>query len=435
MNHIVTILFIIAVSFLSFASGALLTYHQQFPYTFIYRMTMAGAAWYDTNINELDETTPIKGTLGTKDRYNIRTQWELSNYKKEYASDEVIAVCPEKSPSIHLISAQGKLLHKWEVPENYRSSGQKVLSLHRGFHLYENGDVIIIFQTDSAGEKSRISRLDKDSNVLWEIGDWFHHDIEINDDGNIVTLQVTNTAQSIPRVPSIKTPFMHDHLVTISPNGKILSKVSLVEAFLDTPYEEFLKYLHVKSVKGDITHYNNISILSAEMAPAFPHLHVGDILLSSRHMSTIMVLNPETQKIVWAKRGVWRLQHDPEFMENGNIMLFDNSGLKHKKRKEDAISKRSRIIEIDGKTGKLLHSYGDNNELKFYSSTAGNQQILGNGNILINASEQSRIIEYSKKYGIVRELKNTTFGKNYCMSSFPIEQLSQFLTQVSGERK
>ena len=51
----------------------------------------------------------------------------------------------------------------------------------------------------------------------------------------------------------------------------------------------------------------------------------GDLLLSLRHQSMLLIYRPRTMKIIWYKAGPWLNQHSAKFDENGNIYLFDNA--------------------------------------------------------------------------------------------------------------
>ena len=46
-----------------------------------------------------------------------------------------------------------------------------------------------------------------------------------------------------------------------------------------------------------------------------------------RHMDTIAMMDPDKGSVVWAAQGPWRSQHDPQFLDNGHLLIFDNFGL------------------------------------------------------------------------------------------------------------
>ena len=45
-----------------------------------------------------------------------------------------------------------------------------------------------------------------------------------------------------------------------------------------------------------------------------------------REIHTVAVIDPELEKVIWALTGMWKYQHEPRLLENGNLLLFDNRG-------------------------------------------------------------------------------------------------------------
>ena len=84
--------------------------------------------------------------------------------------------------------------------------------------------------------------------------------------------------------------------------------------------------------------------------------------------------------------GPWRAQHDPRFLENGNMLLFDNRG-------NLGEGGRSRILEFDPQTAGIIWSYYGKPDDKFSSDARGMSQRLPNGNTLITESNPGRIFE------------------------------------------
>jgi hypothetical protein len=60
-------------------------------------------------------------------------------------------------------------------------------------------------------------------------------------------------------------------------------------------------------------------------AHGFAELPNGDIVVSFRHISTVIIIDRKTEKIIW-KLGAPPLsgQHAPTPLPNGNLLLFDN---------------------------------------------------------------------------------------------------------------
>jgi hypothetical protein len=74
--------------------------------------------------------------------------------------------------------------------------------------------------------------------------------------------------------------------------------------------------------------------------------------------------------------GPFLRQHDPDFLPNGHILLFDNR--KGGPGREFGFS---RILEIDPATRRVVWSYVGSGQEPFYTDARGKQQPLPNGNV------------------------------------------------------
>ena len=92
--------------------------------------------------------------------------------------------------------------------------------------------------------------------------------------------------------------------------------------------------------------------------------------------------------------GLWRGQHQPTMLENGNLLLFDNQGLS---------GTQSRILEIVPLTQEVVWSYQGSEESRFFSDTCGSSARLDNGNTLITETDNGRAFEVTAAGDIVWE--------------------------------
>jgi outer membrane protein assembly factor BamB len=100
---------------------------------------------------------------------------------------------------------------------------------------------------------------------------------------------------------------------------------------------------------------------------------------------------------VWARTGIWRKQHQPTFLDDGRLLLFDNLG---------AGRDRSRVLELDPLTGETVWQFGGTRDADFFSKTLGSCQRLPNGNTLITESENGRALEVTPEGKVVWEFYN-----------------------------
>jgi hypothetical protein len=92
--------------------------------------------------------------------------------------------------------------------------------------------------------------------------------------------------------------------------------------------------------------------------------------------------------------GPFLRQHDPDFLPNGNILVFDNR--KGGPAREFGYSQ---ILEIDPTTRRVVWSYAGSEQKPFYTDARGKQQPLPNGNILVTEAQTGRVFEVARGSG------------------------------------
>ena len=289
-----------------------------------------------------------------------------------------------------LSDMEGNVLHRWSYefreafPNHPEAETRSGMSYWRRVHLFENGDLLAIY------EGYGLIKLDRDSNLIWAKDCGCHHDLYVEESGRIHVL--TREPKIVPRIHAVE-PVLLDFVVVMSSEGEELDRISVLEAFEDSSYASFL--LHAPPY-GDLLHTNTIERLSGSMADRLPAFKEGNLLLSVREMDVIAVLDPNLRKIVWALAGQWRRQHQPTVLENGRILLLDNRG--H--------HEMSKVIELDPLTQEILWAYEVDEKNGFSTRTGGSNQRLPNGNTLVTESDSGRAFELTSAKKIVWEYYN-----------------------------
>jgi hypothetical protein len=129
------------------------------------------------------------------------------------------------------------------------------------------------------------------------------------------------------------------------------------------------------------------------LAAKFPLFKPGQVLLSMRNLDTIAVLDRQTHRVTWAAQGIWRIQHDAEFLDNGHLLLYDNFGS----------MRGTRILEYDPLTQAIPWAYLNDNSKPFSAAFRGMKQRLCNGNTLIVDPDNRRLLEVTQDKEIVWE--------------------------------
>jgi hypothetical protein len=118
-----------------------------------------------------------------------------------------------------------------------------------------------------------------------------------------------------------------------------------------------------------------------------------------REISAVAILDVKTETISWLARGDWNAQHDPDFLPNGNIMLFNNIDMQL-----DAAGNRvSSVVEFDPVTRAITWSFSGSADNPMFTSARGSQQRLTNGNTLITESHGGRALEVTSEGKVVWE--------------------------------
>ncbi len=117
------------------------------------------------------------------------------------------------------------------------------------------------------------------------------------------------------------------------------------------------------------------------------------IMVSFRNTSTVGIVDCATGNFSW-KLGydVLSQQHDPNMLENGNILIFDNGS----HRKSDARTP-SRVIEVDPATDEIVWEYRDQPAFNFFSPYISGARRLPNGNTLITEGNFGRLFQVTPK--------------------------------------
>jgi hypothetical protein len=271
----------------------------------------------------------------------------------------------------------GSVLHEWHYefrdvwPDNPISDEAVGTHYWRFVHLYENGDVLAIF------EGTGLIKLDHESNLLWDRPGGYHHDLEVVDDGSIYILR--HRAHIVPRW-SPEHPVLEHFVTVLDSEGHAQRSVSLLTAFENSPYSPTLRRA---PTLGDPLHSNSIQLLDGSLSDRLPAFEAGNVLVSIRELDTIAVIDLDAESIVWAMSGLWQRQHDATLLPNGRILLFDNW---HGPGASEA-------LEIDPFSQVVHWSYAGSDDTPFYSETCGASQRLPNGNTLIVESDNGRAFE------------------------------------------
>ncbi len=380
-------LFVFGLCSFAFAYGVLVGVYRYFPYEMLHDAKAAAAALHQKYALPPEPHAYVVDHDGAG----------VTVHDPERAFDgyTFLTVYRDGRNKAILIDMQGGVLHEWhadfseiwpDAPHIIEQVQDAAIHWH-GSYLFANGDVLFNFESGNFPYGGGLVKIDKDSNVLWALERNTHHDLDVMPDGTIYVAAHNYRAESIAGLSNLEAPLLEDVILKVSPNGRVLDEISILDALRNSKYSGLV---HDPSTSGDDpTHLNTVEVLPDSLADAFPMFDPGDLLISLRNLNMIGVIDVEQRLVKWALVGMFVRQHDPDFLDNGHIMVFDNLGGR-------GDGDTSQILEIDPVTQDVVWRYAGRKEVPFFSRIRGKQQVLPNGNVLITDSQSGRVLEVTR---------------------------------------
>ncbi len=402
LDRVLQVLFVVSLAIVSFVGGAYMAEFDVPVYKSVLEPSFRGLSAVAEQGDLLADQRSIDWDLAREDRPGVAT------YRPDLAYDGLtMYVSFGESPSARLISMTGELVHRWDLPFRKvwprpphvkNPPPEEFIHWHTA-RLFPNGDLIANYVTASDTPYGYgLAKMDKDSRVLWKYADCAHHDFDVDEAGRVYALRHAIHHEEVDGAPQLSTPSLQDFVVVLSPDGKELKRIALYEAFARSKFRDYLESI-LSDPDGDHTHSNGIDVLSKAFAEKHAFCSAGDVMISIRNPGWLAILNLKREEIVWVARGVWQGQHDPDPLENGNILLYDNCGKR-------SLGGESRIVEWNPASGAIEWSFRGTEDRPFESVSRGCQQLLPNGNVLITESNNGRLLEVTRDGQVAWEFNN-----------------------------
>jgi hypothetical protein len=305
---------------------------------------------------------------------------------------------------VYLVDVQGNVEHTWQMPY---SPGLYGYLTDRGTLLY-NGNLPtgrfpgrlmalaggVILEADWSGK------------VLWELRQPdHHHDGRLLSNGNVLLLCATELPDDIASQ-------VQGGLPGTELDGKILGDYLLEMTTDGQTVWEWRTWEHLDPATHPLTMPSN-DRAAWTWGNAVHELPGGDVLLSMRHLSTIIRINRQTDEIDW-ELGPPPLSgaHGVNPLANGNYLVFDNGPYRLDQMEIQPANAApfSRVLEIDPSTNDVVWAFTDPARASLWSPLISNPQRLPNGNTLINEGLFGRFFEVTPRGETVWEYVNPYFG-------------------------
>ena len=144
----------------------------------------------------------------------------------------------------------------------------------------------------------------------------------------------------------------------------------------------------------------------------------GDLLISFRKYNMLAVVDPDTWRVKWHQTGPWRRQHDPEFLPNGQIAMFNNNTYRNSLNTFDRFDPKAPFVTevgmVDPATGRYTRVYGDRPGEEMLSVIRGKIDPTPDGGFLITEFEAGRALQIDASGKVVWEYINR-FNDDYVL--------------------
>jgi hypothetical protein len=157
----------------------------------------------------------------------------------------------------------------------------------------------------------------------WRVRGSFHHSIEPDANGNLWVsgaIQPESISNPKSKTRHCNKVFEDQALVKVSPSGKVLQVVSVADLILNSGLEFLLYGSANPNVNFDPIHLNQITPILCDSGV----FKKGQILVSLRNISTILLIDPTLESVVWHGSGNWMNQHCVMPVGPSTFSVLDN---------------------------------------------------------------------------------------------------------------
>jgi outer membrane protein assembly factor BamB len=340
-----------------------------------------------------------------KNRY-APSNWGVTLKKTQTTQHGINLIFFSHEQAAYLMDSDGQMKHRWSNKlSNFNFSEIDGKCYHSSFkdswplwrcgwqaaQMNYRGELHVIAGTEY------LAKLDRAGQVIWSLPGSFHSDLDTDENNQIFTIK---KSYSYYNYNNKDVKIIDEFLVRVDSMGKILEELSVLDLLIRAgiyttePYKS--AYSLGKKVKEipaidnenrtvkDILHFNSIKVAKKDFPPL---ARKGDYLVSFRNLDLIGIIDHKTRKFVWTW-GPKELsgQHNVTFLDNGNILIFDN---------RDHQSS-SRVLELSPYQGTIVWQLPNSHSDSFFSAVKGSAQRLPNGNTLITSSHQGRVFEVTR---------------------------------------
>jgi len=417
VERLAFILFIVAMSLLSYLYGVASTRFGLFPYTIVHDAWIGGEALQEVLADEFDRKPP--GSLNLQAEPGRMAGGAPSDRPSGSARDLILMTggpymlmpeCPELGCLAWIMDRAGAIYHAWPVDE---AEPWDEMAKARGFsqvddvypeslHLYDNGDLLVSYQgRDMFPYSVGLAKFDENGQLIWKNGTLSHHWFDVGANGMIYapSHEIVDSPLAIPGTDRAldceDKKIYEDVIVVLAPDGTVARRISVLQALFDSGYGGLVS---LTQDACDPLHLNDVRLLTEDDAPDYPGLSAGDMLVSLRNLNTTAILDSASARIKWLTSGLTVRQHAPRYLGDNDILIFDNLGGPQDK----GGSRLARIDLASPEASTLFPVAATPPEVNFLSGVAGHIDLdAERSRALVSLIMQGRVLEIDLRTGAV----------------------------------
>ncbi|NOD36553.1 MULTISPECIES: arylsulfotransferase family protein [unclassified Ruegeria] len=249
-------------------------------------------------------------------------------------------ICPDFGCMAWIMSRDGNILQTWEYdPEALFSetdfeaffgySDERSIYI-QGSEVDSEGNLIVTFQgANTFPYHVGVAKFDKESNLLWKHIDNSHHWPTVDSDGRVYLPSakldpISETILDLNEPMKCTYGAVYQEGVRIRDADGTNILVHSLNALVRTSDVRGLAF----AVRDDCDpyHVNGIDLLNEAAAAGIEGANPGDLVVSLRSSSALIIMNSQTGEIIKVFFGPMVAQHSPAVLPNGEILIFDNLG-------------------------------------------------------------------------------------------------------------
>lgn len=329
----------------------------------------------------------------------------LTFHRPDRSTKGYTLLTPHGDSCAYLIDIDGRVVHRWTFTHIKPGYGRL---LENGNLLMTGSDVNLPkpppdeptkppppFEqhiTRLGGYHTTLIEVDWDGATIWEyVNRAQHHDFVRLPNGNTIVPEWVELPEDLHRrvrggyaKPRERLPrLIGDDLVEITPQMTEVRRIKTWE-LLDPRKDP----IGPSRRRWEWTHINGIDVNGK-----------GDIVFSARGCDRVAVIDGGSGKIRF-RFDQTHGQHNPTWLPNGNILVFDNG--------HDA----SRVLEIDPAKGEVVWSFRGSPAQQFFSGHISGVSRMDSGNLLVCEGVSGRLFEVTRSHEVVWEWINPFVNNN-----------------------